>query len=105
MRAETPRNTPRQYNLLPVDENQVKAERERVYASVKRDSGYGWKEVKAGLCRIMQDYCSMSKSESVLKQGLEWFKSVRENEASELYARNPHELQRVLECWSHIEVW
>ncbi len=52
----------------------------------------------------MQDYCSSSKSESVLNQGLEWFKSVRENEALDLYARNPHELQRALECWTHIEV-
>ena len=48
-------------NLLPVDEKQVKAERERVYAPVKRDDGIGWKELKAGLCRIMQDYCSMGK--------------------------------------------
>ena len=52
----------------------------------------------------MQDYCSSGKSETVFQQGLEWFKSVRENEALDLYARNPHELQRALECWSHIEV-
>ena len=64
----------------------------------------GWKELRAGLCRIMQDYCGEYKSEEVLKMGLRWLNSIRESEASTAYARNPHELVRTLECLTHITV-
>jgi succinate dehydrogenase/fumarate reductase flavoprotein subunit len=85
-----------------IDKKQVQAEKARVYAPVKRKSGVSWKELQAGLCRIMQDYCGEYKSEEVLKTGLRWFKSIRETEASNVYARNPHELKKVLECFSRL---
>ena len=40
-----------------VDRKQVEEEKTRVYAPVRRKDGIGWKELRAGLCRIMQDYC------------------------------------------------
>jgi succinate dehydrogenase/fumarate reductase flavoprotein subunit len=85
-----------------IDSHQVEAEKERVYAPVRRESSLGWKELKAGLCRIMQDYCGEYKSEGVLKKGLWWLRSIRESEAASVCARNPHELARTLECLSHI---
>jgi len=87
-----------------IDRRQVEAEKARVYAPVRRDDGIGWKELKAGLCRIMQDYCGEYKSDETLKMGLDWLTSIRESEASRVYARNPHELVRVLECLTHITV-
>jgi succinate dehydrogenase/fumarate reductase flavoprotein subunit/NAD-dependent dihydropyrimidine dehydrogenase PreA subunit len=87
-----------------IDRAQVEKEKARVYASVSRKDGIGWKEVKAGLCRIMQDYCGECRSEETLNRGLWWLNSIKENEASMLYARNPHELVRVLECLTHITV-
>ena len=84
------------------EEKQVAAEKARVYAPVQRNSGMGWKELKAGLCKIMQDYCGEYKSELTLKMGLEWLKSVSESEAASVCARNPHELARSLECLTHI---
>jgi succinate dehydrogenase/fumarate reductase flavoprotein subunit len=87
----------------PVTEkNQVSEEKKRVYAPVSRDDGIGWKEFKAGLCRIMQDYCGEYKSERVLRRGLNWLESIKESEAATAYARNPHELVRTLECLTHI---
>jgi succinate dehydrogenase/fumarate reductase flavoprotein subunit len=62
----------------------------------------GWKELKAGLCKIMQDYCGEYKSERTLKMGLMWLNSIRESEAASVYARNPHELARAVECLTHI---
>ena len=62
----------------------------------------GWKELKAGLCRVMQDYCGEYKSEKILKLGLEMFRSISESEAATVYARNPHELARSLEALNHI---
>ena len=81
-----------------IDREQVEKEKARVYASVKRNDGIGWKELQAGLCRVMQDYCGEYKSEETLKMGLRWLNSIRESEASKVYARNPHELMRALEC-------
>jgi succinate dehydrogenase/fumarate reductase flavoprotein subunit len=50
----------------------------------------------------MQDYCGEYKTESTLKMGLWWLQSIRESEAANVCARNPHELARALECFSHI---
>ena len=87
-----------------IDRKQVDAEKARVYAPVTRQSGVGWKELRAGLCRIMQDYCGESRSDEVLKMGLEWLNSIRDSEASMAYARNPHELARTLENFTHLTV-
>jgi len=87
-----------------IDMEQVKRDKDRVYAPVERKSDIGWKELYAGISRIMQDYCGEYKGEAILKMGLEWLKSIRESEASKACARNPHELIRVLECESRITV-
>jgi succinate dehydrogenase/fumarate reductase flavoprotein subunit len=83
---------------------QIEAEKARVYAPVMRKDGIGWKELRAGLCRVMQDYCGEFKSEPILRMGLEWIRSIRESEAPTAYARNPHELCRVLECHTHMTI-
>jgi succinate dehydrogenase/fumarate reductase flavoprotein subunit len=56
------------------------------------------------LCRVMQDYCGEFKSEGTLRTGLQWIRSIRESEAPTAFARNPHELCRVLECHTHMTV-
>ncbi len=90
--------------LGEIDRKQVAEEKARVYAPVMRKDGIGWKELRAGLCRIMQDYCGEFKSEGTLRLGLEWIRSVRESEGATAFARNPHELCRVLECYTHMTV-
>jgi succinate dehydrogenase/fumarate reductase flavoprotein subunit len=87
-----------------IDRKQLEAEKTRVYAPVNRKDGMGWKELKAGLCRIMQDYCGEYKSDETLKMGLKWLNSIKESEAASTCARNPHELMRVLECLTHVTV-
>ena len=90
--------------LGPVDRRQVEEEKARVYAPVMRKDGISWKELRAGLCRIMQDYCGEFKSEEILQTGLRWIRSIRESEGSTAFARNPHELCRVLECQTHMTI-
>jgi Succinate dehydrogenase/fumarate reductase, flavoprotein subunit len=85
-----------------LDQAQIEAEKERVYASVKRTDGMGWKEFRAGCARVMQDHCSAYKTEKLLKEGLTWFKSIKEQEMPQLWARNPHELMRVNESYSQV---
>ena len=51
---------------------------------------------------MMQDYCGQYKSEETLRLGLRLPKDLRETEASTAYASTPHELGRLLECFSII---
>ena len=85
-----------------INRKQVEEEKARVYAPVRRKDGIGWKELQAGICRIMQDYCGEYKGEETLKMGLRWLDSIRESEASRAYAKNPHELARTLECLTRL---
>ena len=87
-----------------IDRKQVDEEKARVYAPIDRKGDIGWKELQAGICRIMQDYCGEYKSEETLKMGLWWFNSIRESEAERTYVRNPHELARFLECMVRLTV-
>ncbi len=88
-----------------VDRKQVEAEKARAYAPLKqRQGGIGWKELNAGITRVMQDYCGKYKNEITLNLGLRLLKDIRETEAATACAANPHELGRLLECFSLITV-
>jgi succinate dehydrogenase/fumarate reductase flavoprotein subunit len=82
-----------------LDRKQVEEERIRVYLPLKQGAGnIGWKELNAGISRVMQDYCGQYKNEETLKAGLQTLKELRESEAAKACAANPHELGRILEC-------
>ncbi len=85
-----------------IDRRQVDAEKARLYAPLQRKNGMDWKELNAGACRIMQDYCGELKSEELLGIGLRWFAELEAGEAANAYARNPHELMRLLEVFNII---
>jgi succinate dehydrogenase/fumarate reductase flavoprotein subunit len=86
-----------------VDRKQVEAEKSRAYTPLKQSKGgIGWKELNAGIARVMQDYCGKYKNEQTLNLGLRLLKEIRETEAATAYAANPHELGRLLECFSLI---
>ena len=88
----------------PADRAQIEMEKERVYAPIKRSKGLGWKELKSGLARIMQDYCGEVKNEETLRLGLKWLDSIRESELTMAYARNPHELGRSIEFMAGVNL-
>lgn len=85
-----------------VDEAQLAAERERIYAPTRRcgskNAYVSWKELWGGTTRVMQQCCGEYRTVPILKQGLVWLDSIRKNEGQMTYARNPRELARVLEC-------
>ena len=87
----------------PITERgQIDAEKSRIYRRTGGEGDIGWKELHAGIARIMQIYCGEYKSERMLKMGLWWLNSIREGEAARTYVRNPHELVRYLECLTRI---
>jgi succinate dehydrogenase/fumarate reductase flavoprotein subunit len=84
---------------------QVDREKARMYAPLaQRMRGIGWKELNAGICRIMQDYCGQYKSKETLQMGLSLLGELAESEATTVRAANPHELARAVECLSLITV-
>ncbi len=87
-----------------IDRKQVEAEKARVYAPIHRKNGMNWKELNAGVCKVMQDYCGEVKTEELLKLGLKWFDEIEAGEAATACARNPHELARLLEVFNIITV-
>ena len=80
-----------------VNRKQIEKERKRVYAPVNREDGIDWKELNAGLCRIMQNYCGEPKNDELLNIGLIALKEIEKEEASTLFADNPHKLMRALD--------
>jgi len=85
-----------------IDRAEVEKEKARVYAPIQGAKGLGWKELCAGIARIMQDYCGEYRQEETLNLGLRWIDEIRESEASATVARNPHELVRTLECLTRL---
>jgi succinate dehydrogenase/fumarate reductase flavoprotein subunit len=86
------------------DLQQIGVEKARVFAPVKRKNGMDWKELNAGVCRIMQDYCGELKNEELLKIGSKWLDELDEGECQTACARNPHELSRMLEVFNIMTV-
>ncbi len=93
-------------DVLPtVDRRQVEAEKTRAYMPIKQSrNGVGWKELNYAIARVMTDYCGAYKNELTLSSGLRLLNELKENEAAAAYASNPHELARMLECFSLMTV-
>ncbi len=87
-----------------IERSEVEAEKDRIYAPIRRKDGIEWKELEAGIARVMQDYCGLTKNEQLLNLGLKWLDEIRVGEAAELYARNPHELMRAHEVLNILTV-
>ena len=81
---------------------QVSREMSRVYAPVLRTCGMDWKELRAGLCRVMQNYCGDIRTRELLRIGKMWLADIEENVFCEAYAANPHQLMRVLESMNYL---
>jgi succinate dehydrogenase/fumarate reductase flavoprotein subunit len=91
-----------------LSEEQVEAEKARVYGPVKRmdnpTANISWKELWMGVNRVMQQDCGDVKSVALANHGLMWLESIKKHEMQMTYARNPHELTRVLEAESRLSV-
>ncbi len=87
----------RQIGESKISREQVTLEKARIYAPVKRSSGMDWKELHAGIARVMQYYVSEFKTESLLNMGLNALRKIEEESIPLLYALDPHKLMRSLE--------
>jgi hypothetical protein len=79
------------------DLQQVEYEKQRVFAPLRRSQGRPWKDLAFRISRTMQEFCGATKSEKLLKAGLEQIQEIQSNEAKKLSASDPHGLMRSLE--------
>jgi succinate dehydrogenase/fumarate reductase flavoprotein subunit len=79
-----------------LDQEQVAAERERVFAPLLRERGLPPNQVEYKLRRMVNDYLQPPKVTRKMEIGLERFEAIREDLAL-LKAREPHELLRAME--------
>jgi succinate dehydrogenase/fumarate reductase flavoprotein subunit len=87
----------RQSGESKISREQVDREKVRVYAPVKRSSGVDWKELHAGIARVMQYYVSEYKNESLFNMALDALRKIEEESVPLLFALDPHKLMRSLE--------
>jgi succinate dehydrogenase/fumarate reductase flavoprotein subunit len=80
-----------------INNRQIEIEKERIYSHFNENGELGWKLFNMAITRIMQNYCGEVKSKKLLNIGLKLLKDLEVKEAPKLYARNPHELIRILE--------
>jgi hypothetical protein len=86
-----------------VSRDQIEKEKAKVYAPIKRSGGIEWKELHAGIARIMQYYVSEYKTENLFKMGLGALEKIETESVPSLYALDPHKLMRTLEDLSMLE--
>jgi succinate dehydrogenase/fumarate reductase flavoprotein subunit len=82
--------------LAPVDEQQVAAERARIYAPLQRDHGHAPSQVEYKLRRMVNDYLQPPKVTRKMEIGLQRFAEISED-IDAIKAANPHELMRAAE--------
>jgi succinate dehydrogenase/fumarate reductase flavoprotein subunit len=86
-----------QKELLPVDEGIMQDRKAVCSEIINCERGFFWKEIELYIQNLMDFYCSSTRSEPMLKRGLERLEHAR---AAPLKADNPHELARSLEVKS-----
>jgi len=89
-----------------ISEAQVKQIKDHVYGPIDRmddpKATVSWKELWMGVNRVMQQDCGDYRTKVLCEHGLNWLDSIKKLEMQMTYARNPHELTRVLECESKL---
>ena len=87
-----------------LNRQQIDQEMGRIYSPIYRENGIDWKEFNAGLCRVMQNYCSEPKTDALMQMGLDVLKEYENEELPLLYANNPHKLGRTIDVMDILTV-
>jgi succinate dehydrogenase/fumarate reductase flavoprotein subunit len=85
-----------EHELAGVDEAQVAAERERVWAPLHRKDGLPPSQVEYKLRRMVNDYLQPPKVTRKMELGLQRFEAIRAD-LDRITAAGPHELMRAME--------
>jgi succinate dehydrogenase/fumarate reductase flavoprotein subunit len=82
------------------DQLQIEREKRRVYAPlVEHAESIDWKELNAGVARVMQNYCGELKNAELLDIAETWLADIEANEVPRVTADTPHRLMRTLDVF------
>ncbi len=85
--------------------NEIVKEKAALLETVKnRKTGATWQEANIALQQIMLDYAGLTRSETLLEQGLRNVQRLREKSMKSMSARNGHEVGRWLETINMMDV-
>ena len=82
----------------------VKQRQEMITEWTNRSAGAIWQEAQLAVQNIMNDYCGLVRSASMLKAGLAHISKLRDRMHQEVYATNPHEVNRVCEVFNLADI-
>lgn len=85
-----------------VDQAQIEAERERIFAPLLREEGIAPTQIEYKLRRMVNDYLQPPKVTTKMEIGLKRFAEIRAD-LKQLKARNPHELMRAMEVYAILD--
>ncbi len=85
-----------QVGAVSIEQEQVEAERRRVFAPLDRPQGIPHHQLEYKVRRLVNDYLQPPKTGTRMELGLEYFTRARQ-EIEELGATNPHDLMRTTE--------
>jgi succinate dehydrogenase/fumarate reductase flavoprotein subunit len=88
----------------PMDEGQVKGIAKAVLSPLNRSEGYSPQELEEKIRAIMTRYANVTKTEGMLKRGIDLVSELRRRVAPQLCAGNPHDLMRALEARNILDV-
>jgi succinate dehydrogenase/fumarate reductase flavoprotein subunit len=90
----------RELSHAQLDDGQLAAEKERVYRPLKAPAdSIDWKELNAGVARVMQNYCGELRNAELLSLAETWLDDIQANEVPRTAADNPHKLMRTLDVF------
>ena len=90
----------REQQRAQIDVGQIERELKRVYGPLDNKSDtIDWKELNAGIARVMQNYCGEVKNAELLSLGESWLADIETNEVPRVCADNPHKLMRTLDVF------
>ncbi|MBN2062181.1 MAG: FAD-binding protein [Deltaproteobacteria bacterium] len=85
--------------------NPVVREKKQIIDAIRgHENGPDWEETSIALQQTMLDYAGMVRNESLLRQGLQHLRRIRQKAVDSLVAKNPHEVTRCLEVMNLLEL-
>ena len=94
----------REQTFIETEENQIEAERHRIFAPLGRQGDVRWKELNEAIAKTMPNHCGEIKCDGLLRVGLEQLRQYETDALPRITASNPHELMRLLEVMDILTV-
>jgi succinate dehydrogenase/fumarate reductase flavoprotein subunit len=94
----------KKHAVIGKDHAVIKATKHLIDDIRGHENGPDWEEASVAMQQTMLDYVGKVRNESLLKQGLQHFRRIRQKAKDTIMAKNPHEVVRCLEVLNMLEI-